>query len=97
MSKRNNRVSLGRVLPALVLALVFSAVIVFVGIDTRKKNKVYADKQQQLEEELKAENDRTNEIEEYRIYVTTDEYKKDVLRERFNYADKNEIVFRFSD
>lgn len=92
-----NKTGFGRVAPAVFLIIILSFVIVFVGFNTSQQNKVYAQKQAELEAELEAEKDRTNEIEEYRIYVTTDEFKRDVLRDKFNYADKNEIVFRFNN
>lgn len=95
--KKANRVRLLRLLPVLTVIVALFFVIILEGVDLNQKNKVYAEKKAALEQELAAEQERTNEIEEYRIYVTTDEYKREVLREKFNYADKNEIVFRFNN
>lgn len=83
-------------MPVLMVIAALFVVIVIEGVELNKKNKVYAERKEQLEQELLDEQERTNEIEEYRVYVTTDEYKREVLREKLNYADKNEIVFRFN-
>ena len=93
--RKTNKVSLFSLLPVLIVIVALFGMIVLEAVNLSQKNKVYAAKKAELEEELAEEVERTNEIDEYRIYVTTDEYKKEVLRDTFNYADKNEIVFRF--
>lgn len=93
--KKTNKVRLFRLLPVLTVIIALFCVIILKAVDLTKQNKVYAAKMAELEAELADEEERTNEIDEYRIYVTTDEYKREILREKFNYADKNEIVFRF--
>lgn len=93
--KKADRTRLIRLLPVLMVIVALCFVIILEAIDLTNQNKVYAAKKAELEAELADEMERTNEIDEYRIYVTTDEYKKEVLRDTFNYADKNEIVFRF--
>lgn len=93
--KKTNKVRLFSLLPVLTVIIALFCVIILEAIDLTQQNKVYAAKKAELEAELAEEVERTNEIDEYRIYVTTDEYKREVLRDTFNYADKNEIVFRF--
>lgn len=93
--KKADKVGIIRLLPVLTVIVALFLVIILEAVDLSQQNKVYAAKKAELEEELAEEVERTNEIDEYRIYVTTDEFKKEVLRDTFNYADKNEIVFRF--
>ena len=83
-------------MPVLIVIAALFFVVLFKGLELRQKNIVYAERKEKLEQELARETERTQEIEEYRAYVNTDEYKREVLREKFNYADKNEIVFRFN-
>ena len=83
-------------MPVLIVIAALFFVVLFKGLELRQKNIAYAARAEALEKELAEENARAQEIEEYRAYVNTDEYKREILREKFNYADKNEIVFRFN-
>lgn len=95
--RRKKSLKMYRLLPVLIVIIALFFVIIVEGLELNEKNKAYAIKKAELEQEILAEEERAIEIEEHRIYVTTDEYKKEVLREKFNYADKNEIVFRFNN
>ena len=48
----------------------------------------------ELEKEKKAEKQRTEEIEEYKEYVGTDEYVEDTARDKLGMVKENEILFK---
>ena len=95
-AKRKNGLKFVRFMPVLIVIAALFFVVLFKGLELRQKNIAYAARAEVLEAELAAEDARAQEIEDYRAYVNTDEYKREILREKFNYADKNEIVFRFN-
>jgi len=94
---RRRKTKLSKTMPVMLVIVALLLVIFVKGMELNKQNNVYAAKLSELGAELEAEVERANEIGEYKIYVTTDEFKREVLREKFNYADKNEIVFRFNN
>ncbi len=95
-AKRKNGLKFVRFMPVLIVITALFFVVLFKGLELRQKNMAYAARAEALEAELEAENARAQEIEDYKAYVNTDDYKREILREKFNYADKNEIVFRFN-
>lgn len=53
----------------------------------------YNAKAEALEEEIELEKARTEEIEELKAYMETDEYVEDAAREKLGLVKDNEIVF----
>ncbi|MDO4337944.1 MAG: septum formation initiator family protein [Eubacteriales bacterium] len=53
----------------------------------------YNAKAEALEEEIEQEKARTEEIDELKAYMETDEYVEDAARERLGLVKDNEIVF----
>jgi cell division protein DivIC len=62
----------------------------------KQYDELYAEKQQ-LERLIEAENQRTEEVEEYKSYVTTKKYIEEVAREALGLVYKNEVIFKTSD
>lgn len=48
----------------------------------------------QLEEQIQEEEERTEEIDEMKEYMQTDEYAEEVARDRLGLIKENEIVFQ---
>ena len=59
-----------------------------------KKQEVYAQKEQQLQEQIDAETKRSEEIEEYRKYTQTQKYVEEVAKEKLGLVNENEIIFK---
>ena len=75
--------------------IVLLAIILSVGsISLREKNNAYKAQETELEEQLKKENARAEEIDALEEYVGTDEYVEDVAKEKLGLVNPNEILFR---
>lgn len=71
------------------------AVMVFFGsIKLQAKNKEYKRQEAELETQIAEAKERAEEIEEYQEYVQTDEYAKEIAREKLGLVDPDEILFR---
>lgn len=77
----------------LVLAAVTTVHSISLGAELRDKSAQISD----LEQEKKQEEKRTEEIEEYKEYVGTDEYVEDTARDKLGMVKDNEILFQSGD
>lgn len=77
----------------LVLAAVTTVHSISLGAELRDKSAQISD----LEQEKKQEEKRTEEIEEYKEYVGTDEYIEDTARDKLGMVKDNEILFQSGD
>ena len=89
--KRQNGFSVALVIMVLVMLMI---VITFGRINLRKKQEVYAQKEKQLQEQIDAEVQRSEEIEEYRKYTQTQKYVEEVAKEKLGLVNENEIIFK---
>lgn len=89
--KRQNGFSVALVIMVLVMLMI---VITFGRINLQKKQEVYAQKEQQLQEQIDAEVKRSEEIEEYRKYTQTQKYVEEVAKEKLGLVNENEIIFK---
>lgn len=55
---------------------------------------VYAAREEVLKEQLESEKARTDEIDEMKEYMQTDEYAEEIAREKLGLVKDNEIVFQ---
>lgn len=75
--------------------LVLLVVVLSIGsVSLQAKNKRYKAQENELEEQLEEEKVRTEDIEDLEKYVGTDEYIKDVAKEKLRLIDPNEILFQ---
>lgn len=58
------------------------------------RNIGYKQQEEELNSQIKEQEDRAGEIKAYQEYVKTDEYVKDVAEEKLHLVDPNEIIFR---
>lgn len=90
--RRINGNKLGVVAITMAVALI-CVVMTFQIIGLRKSNLALEEKKEALEEILEEENQRSEELEEEKVYVQTDEYFEDVARSA-GYIYPNEIIFK---
>ena len=64
------------------------------SISLREKNNSYKAQEAELEEQLKEETARTEEIDALEEYVGTEEYVEDVAKEKLGLVNPNEILFK---
>lgn len=82
-----------------MLAIGFVAVVLLVGLfmqsrTLRNRLAVYDARAASLEESIEDEKARTEEIEELKKYMQTDEYVEEVARDKLGLVKDNEIVFK---
>lgn len=76
---------------AVVLLL---AVTVFFGsLSLRSQNKEYAQQEAELKAQIAEQQERSEQIEAYKEYIQSDEYIKQVAREKLGLALPGEILF----
>ena len=88
--RAQNRFSMA--LATAVMVAIVGGVLVK-GLQLRTQLKEYEETKAQLQEQIDAEELRTQELEEYSKYTQTDEYVEKVARDKLGLVKKGEIVF----
>jgi len=96
VQKRRKRIRRHRQSIMLVSTVVLLlAVMVFFGsIKLQAKNQEYMRQEAELEAQIAEAEARSKEIEDYKNYVQTDEYAKEIAREKLGLVDPDEIIFK---
>ena len=76
------------------VVVIFLAGMVYNSSLLQKRLDYYPQKAESLEEEINAENDRTESINQLIAYMKTDSYAEEVARTRLGLVKENEIVFQ---
>ena len=84
---------LGMLAIAFIVSLLLGSLMVQ-SQNLKKRLAVYDARAASLEEEIENEKARTEEIDELKKYMQTDEYVEEIARERLGLVKDNEIVFR---
>ena len=72
--------------------LLLVAVVTVSSISLRAKNKAYIAQEQELQEQIDAEEERSKEIDSLEEYVGTDEYIEQTAKDKLNLVHENEII-----
>ena len=67
------------------------------GADLRKSDLAYAAKEEDLEQQVAAEEERARKLEEYKIYVKTKQYAEEVAKEKLGLVNPDEILLKPSE
>ncbi len=89
--KRQNRLGMFLVTIAVLMLLL---VVGFKSIELREKQRVYAEREAALEEQIAAEEQRTEEIEEFRKYTKTKKYAEEIAKDKLGLVYDGEIIFK---
>ena len=92
--KRQNGFSVALVIMVIIMLMI---VITYGRFDLQKKQNEYTLKEEQLLEQIDAEEKRAEEIEEYRKYTQTQKYVEEVAKEKLGLVNENEIIFKSED
>lgn len=93
--KRNqNRFSM--FLVTLVVVMI-TIVVAVKGVELREKINAVAAQEEELKEQIAAEEERAREIEEYAKEVQTKGYMEEVAKDKFGLVHEGEIVFKEED
>lgn len=85
---------------ALWIAIILVIVTGCIGISAvslQKKNEAYKQQEQELEKQIEAEQKKADEVEDFKEYVNTEEYEKELAEDKLGLVDPNEILFKAVD
>lgn len=77
-----------------MILVALSGVLAVSSIRLHAKNAQYKAQEEELERQIKEEEQRSKEVEEFEEYVKTDDYIKETAEEKLGLVDPNEIVFK---
>ena len=89
--KRQNR--LGMFLVTLVV-LMLLVVVSINSVGLRQKKESYLEREQALQEQIDAEEERSEQIEEYRKYTQTKKYVEEVAKDKLGLVNPGEIIYK---
>ncbi len=89
--KRQNKMGMLLVITVVLMMLVVVAVK---SVELRQKRATYLAREEQLMQEIEAEQERTEEIEEYQKYTQTKKYVEEVAKEKLGLVYEGEIIFK---
>ena len=97
MEKRRRRSGAsGYILIAVIVGLI-SAVVMIQIHDVKTRLKVYEEQDQALDEQIAAELDRAEELNELEKYVQTKAYAEEQAHEKLGLVNEGEIIFKLED
>ena len=97
MEKRRRRSGAsGYLLIALIVSLITGVVMIQIH-DVKSRLKVYEEQDQALDEQIAAELERTEELNELEKYVQTKAYAEEQAHEKLGLVNEGEIIFRLED
>ncbi len=89
--KKQNKVSV----ILITIVLIMLVIVVSVGKrDIKRRQAEYDKKEEQLLEQIEAENKRAEEIAEYEKYTKTKKYAEEVAKEKLGLVKEDEIIFK---
>lgn len=94
--KKNKQNRLGMALVTIVVIMLL-AVIVVKSTQLNEKKAEYDAKEEQLQEQIAAEENRTRELIEYEKYTKTAKYVEEVAKEKLGLVYEDEIIFESED
>lgn len=71
-----------------------AAVLAVNSVNLYARNQVYKQQESELKAQIEEQKIRSDKVEEYKEYIKTDDYIKDVAEEKLGLVDPNEILFR---
>jgi len=89
--KRQNRLGMFLVMTVVLMMLL---VVTVKSVELKAKQSSYQQKEQLLTEQIKAEEDRKEEIAEYEKYTKTKKYIEEVAKDKLGLVYDGEIIFK---
>lgn len=97
--KKNNENLYNRLtfIGVIVVVLSLALAMGIKGHDLKKKEQAYSIRIESLEKQVAQEEERAEELELHRVYVTTKEYIEKIAKEKLGLVNKDEILLKPSD
>lgn len=100
MVRKKHRKNWNSRLPLLGITLVVGVLAFAVGIRSqslREKEQTYLMREDTLNRQIEQESERTEELDERKVYVKTKQYIEEVAREKLGLVDPDEIILKEDD
>lgn len=98
--RKRKRTGLAGTIELLGITLIIGLVAYMMFANTKKlraQEQEYSAREAALEQEIEAQNERTEELTEQKKYVKTDRYIEEVAREKLGLINPDEILFKEKD
>ena len=82
---------------AMLAISIMTGVVGVNSISLKQKEKAYAARQQELMQQIAAEEARAKELEEFATYTKTKKYAEEVAKDKLGLVYENEIIFQEID
>ncbi|MBD9151825.1 MAG: septum formation initiator family protein [Lachnospiraceae bacterium] len=82
---------------AFLAIIMIIAVVGINSISLRQKQAKYIAREQELQQQIDAENARTEELKELETYTKTKKYAEEVAKDKLGLVYDNEIIFKEED
>lgn len=92
--KRQNRFSM---FLAATVVLMLLIVVAVGSVSLKEKRAIYQEREQALQEQILAEEERAKELEEQEKYTHTKKYVEEMARQKLGLVYEGEIIFRQED
>ncbi|MDO5382556.1 MAG: septum formation initiator family protein [Eubacteriales bacterium] len=92
--KRQRRSSVTGMILAVIVVLGLGILLWNSKKSLAKKNDEYTAQIQELERQIEEENQRTEELDEYKKYIQTKKFVEEMAKDKFGLIYPNEIVFK---
>ena len=97
MEKRRRRSGAYGYVTAAIIILMITVVVMIQIKDVKSRLSVYEEQDQALDEQIAAELDRAEELNELEKYVQTKAYAEEQAHEKLGLVNEGEIIFRLED
>lgn len=77
-----------------MVLVILSGVLAVGSVKLNAKNAQYKAREEELEAQIREEEQRAEEVKEFEEYVKTDDYIRDTAEEKLDLVDPGEILFR---
>lgn len=77
-----------------VVLVLLICVLTVSAVTLQAKNEEYRQQEAELLAQIEEQKERAKEVNEYKKYVKTDEYIKEVAEEKLGLVDPDEIIFK---
>ena len=77
-----------------IVGLLLLVVVSSNSVGRRQKKESYLEREQALQEQIDAEEERSEQIEEYRKYTQTKKYVEEVAKEKLGLVNEGEIIYK---
>lgn len=91
-----NENRLGMMIALLAIAIM-TGVVGINSISLKQKEKAYAAREEELLQQIAAEEARAKELEEFATYTKTKKYAEEVAKDKLGLVYENEIIFQETD